>query len=174
MYSPHWNSLEIKGATRNAMGANKDPRKPPLCKTIFFFWRLMDFLARVLKPALFLLSLIFCVWVNFTLPLKLLSAHSHTHSTKLWSALAMICLLMQGLAFYKYNKSLAYFLKRGDIMLPHRRLDHNWRKCCSCSWFIRPNRPFVSLQGRCDFSIWVCPRSVVSCLSASTRAVFRK
>ena len=74
MYSPHLNSLEIKGATRNAMGSNKDPRKP-LCKTIFFFWRLMDFLARVLKPALFLLSLVFCVWVNCTLPLKMLSTH---------------------------------------------------------------------------------------------------
>jgi hypothetical protein len=53
-------------------------------------------------------------------------------------------------------------------------LDHNWRKCCSCSCFIRPNRPFVSLQGRCDFSIWICPESVVSCLCASTRAVLRK
>jgi hypothetical protein len=96
MYSPHWNSLEIKGATRDAMGANKYPRKPPLCKTVFFFWRLMDFLARVLKPALFLLSLVFCAWVNCTFPLKMLSAHSRKHSTKLRSALEMICLLMHG------------------------------------------------------------------------------
>ena len=49
--------------TKDAMGANKDPRKPPLCKTVFFYWRLMDFLARVLKPALLLLSLVFYVWV---------------------------------------------------------------------------------------------------------------
>ena len=125
MYSPHWNSLKIKGATRDAMGANKDPRKPPLCKTFFFFWRLMDFLARVLKPAWYLLSLVFCACVNCTFPLKMLSAHSHKHSTKLRSALAKICLLMQGLAFCRYNKSLACFLKHGDTMLPQRRLDHN-------------------------------------------------
>jgi hypothetical protein len=49
MYSPHWNSLEIKDATRDAMGASKDQMKPPLCKTVFFFWRLMAFLTRVLN-----------------------------------------------------------------------------------------------------------------------------
>jgi hypothetical protein len=62
-----------------------------------------DFFISALNPALFLLSFSFCSLVNGTLPLKILSAHSHRQSTRLRSALVMRCLRIHGFVFCKFD-----------------------------------------------------------------------
>jgi hypothetical protein len=98
-------------------GASRDPKNPPFCKIAFFFLRETDFFVSALNLALFLLSFSFWSLVNGTLPLKILSAHSHRQSTRLRSALVMRWLRIHGLAFCKDTKSLTCFFNRGETML---------------------------------------------------------
>jgi hypothetical protein len=118
-----------------------------------------DFFVSALNPALFLLRFFFCSLVNGTLPLKILSAHSHRQSTRLRSALVMRCLRIHGFVFCKYTISLPCFCKLWETMLMYPRRTQFFLEAFARAT-ARPHGYMVIDMKQNTPCVWCCERTV--------------
>ena len=125
-----------------------------------------------LNPALFLLSFSFCSLVNGTLPLKLLSVHSHRQSTRLRSAFVMRCLRIHGFVFCKYAISLPCFCKLWETMLFPQCLMQEWQETGCKILFMTRHTFSVPHRERWRFLIPGYPACFVSYRSPCSREVW--
>ena len=139
-------------------------------RSLSSFWERPTF-SSVLSIRLICLEFSFCYLVNGTLPLKMLSAHSHRQSTILRSALVIRCLRIHGFVFCKYTISLACPFKRWETMLLPQHLMQEWQETGCNILFMTRHMLSVSHRERWRLSISSYPACFVLYRSPCSREV---